>query len=154
MLSAGEFCNRHVVIGHEDDRVTEIARRMREHHVGSVVIVKEGNQGRIPVGVITDRDIVLGLVAIEPSYLERALVRDLLPGKLITVREDDALYDVVTCMRSHGVRRIPVLNSEGILVGIIAFDDLIEHVAEELQRLGALLEREASKERVERPHRA
>ncbi len=151
MLSAGEFCNRHVVIGREEEKVTEIARRMREHHVGSIVIVREGTHGRIPIGMITDRDIVLGLVAIEPSYLDRAIVKDLMSGKLMTVRDEEPLYDVVTRMRSHGVRRVPVVDASHGLVGMIAFDDLVEHVASELQRLGALLEREASNERVSRP---
>jgi CBS domain-containing protein len=139
------------VIGEELEHVTEIARRMREHHVGSVVIVQHAAQGTIPIGVLTDRDIVLGLVAVDPSYLERAIVKDLLPGKLVTVREDASLFDVVVRMRSHGVRRMPVVSEAGVLVGIIAFDDLLGHLAEELQRLGSLVERETDKERKARP---
>lgn len=151
MLTAGEFCNREVVIGQEQEHVTEIARRMREHHVGSVVIVEQSAQGRRPIGVLTDRDIVLGLVAVDPSYLERAIVKDLLPGKLVTVREDASLYEVIVRMRSHGIRRLPVVSAAGTLVGIIAFDDLLGHLAEELQRLGALIEREVDTETKVRP---
>jgi CBS domain-containing protein len=151
MLTAGEFCNRHVVIANQDERVAEIARRMRDHHVGSVVIVEETGHGRVPLGMLTDRDIVVGLVAIEPSYLERALVRDLLTGKLITVRDDADLYEVVVRMRSHGIRRTPVVDAAGVLQGIIGFDDLLEHIAEQLHKLVSLLVREGDKERALRP---
>ena len=151
MLTAGEFCNREVVIGQELEHVTEVARRMREHHVGSVVIVQQSAQGPTPIGVLTDRDIVLGLVAVDPSYLERAIVKDLLPGKLVTVGEDASLYEVIVRMRSHGIRRLPVVSDAGTLVGIIAFDDLVVHLGEELQRLGSLIEREVDSESKRRP---
>jgi CBS domain-containing protein len=124
---------------------------MRDHHVGSVVIVEERPQGRVPVAVITDRDIVVGLVAVEPSHVERAMVHDLLGKKLVSVREDADLHEVMRRMRSHGIRRIPVVDRAGILQGIITFDDLLEQIAHELHSLSWLLEREGDVERKQRP---
>lgn len=151
MLTAGEFCNRDVVFATAEESVVEIAKRMRELHVGSVIVVEERGAGRVPIGVLTDRDIVVGLVALAPSYVERATVRDVLVEKLITAQESENVYDVMALMRSHGVRRLPIVNAQHVLQGIIAFDDLVAHVAEELGTLASLLRREQERERRQRP---
>jgi CBS domain-containing protein len=151
MITAGEFCNRDVVIATPNERVVELAQRMRDHHVGSIVVVEARGLERVPIGVVTDRDIVVGLVAVEPSYLERALVGDVLGRKLVSIGEEADLYEVMARMRIHGIRRIPVVDQAGVLQGIIAFDDLLEHIALQLHRLSSLLERESDVERKQRP---
>lgn len=151
MVTAGEFCNRDVVIARADESVVEIARRMRDHHVGSVVVVEERTDGRVPIGILTDRDIVVGLVAVEPSYVERAVVQDLLGRKLSAAREEENLWEVVARMRSQGVRRLPVVDRAGVLQGIIAFDDLVAYVAEEISGLSVLLQHEQHNEQAARP---
>ncbi len=151
MLTAGEFCDRDVVIALRHERVTEVARRMRDHHVGSVIVVDERADGRVPVGVLTDRDIVVGLVAVDPSYLDRAQVADLLSGKLVSAREHEDPVDVMARMRGHGVRRLPVVDANGLLQGLITFDDLVDYIAEELSRMAAILRRQHDKERALRP---
>jgi CBS domain-containing protein len=124
---------------------------MREHHVGCVVVTEETAKGRSPVGMLTDRDLVVGLVAVDVSYLERAVVRDLMQRRVISVDVNDSLYQVVRVMRSYGVRRVPVVNGDGVLQGIIALDDLIDHMAEELTLFADLLRREGERERKLRP---
>lgn len=151
MLTAGEFCSREVVVAGYHDKVLEVARLMRDHHVGSVVVVEPRDGAKIPVGILTDRDIVVGLLAVEPSYLDRATVRDVVSQQLVLVREDEDLDNVMLRMRVHGVRRLPVVNRTGSLEGIIAFDDIIDHVAEELSRMASVLARGQHREREQRP---
>lgn len=151
MLTAGEFCNRDVVIAERAEPVTEIARRMRDHHVGSVVVVEERREGRVPVGILTDRDIVVSLVAIDPARVAVACVDELLVGPLVSAQTDDDLYDVLMRMRGYGIRRLPVVDAAGVLQGLIAFDDLVEHVAEQLSKLVALLSREGAREHELKP---
>jgi CBS domain-containing protein len=151
MLNAGEFCNRQVHIGYANERVCELARRMRDGHVGSIVIVEDRATGRVPVGILTDRDIVVGLVATIPERIESVLVEDLLVQRLVVARDEESLYDLMARMRGEGVRRLPIIDREGVLQGIIAFDDLVEYVADEMGKLASLLERERTQEREQRP---
>jgi CBS domain-containing protein len=131
-MNAGEICNREVVVARRDTRLVEAARLMREHHVGSLVIVVDRLSERVPVGIITDRDIVVAVVAKELDA--RALtVGDVInAGGALVVREQDALPDVLRVMREKGVRRLPVVTKSGALAGIVTIDDLLELVAEEL----------------------
>ena len=147
MLTAGEFCNRDVVIATPEERIPEIARRMRDEHVGCVVVVEDSANGRVAQGIVTDRDIVVGLVAASTAELERAQVRDMLSGTLYTVREGADLYEVMTIMRGRGIRRVPVVDDDGLLQGLISFDALLDHFAMELTRLSLVLERERDLER-------
>jgi len=120
LMKVGEFGRREVVVASAHELVTEVARRMRAHHVGSVVVVEHALGARIPVGVVTDRDIVVGLVALDPARIERAVVSELLVGKVVTAREDEDLDDAISRMRSHGVRRLPIVTESGTLVGIVS----------------------------------
>lgn len=131
-MNIGEICNREVVVAHRDTRLVEAARLMREHHVGSLVVVVERLSERVPVGIITDRDIVVAVVAKELD--PRALtVGDVInAGGVLVVREQDSLADALRLMREKGVRRIPVVTKSGALAGIVTIDDLLELVADEL----------------------
>jgi CBS domain-containing protein len=153
LMKVGEFGRREVVVASAHELVTEVAQRMRAHHVGSVVVVEHALGARIPVGVVTDRDIVVGLVALDPARIERAVVSDLLVGKVVTAREDEDLDDAISRMRSHGVRRLPIVTESGTLVGIISVDDLVDHLAEQISRLAALLCDQRERERHARPTR-
>jgi CBS domain-containing protein len=132
LMNIGEICNREVVVAYRDTRLVEAARLMREHHVGSLVIVVDRLSERVPVGIITDRDIVVAVVAKELD--PRALtVSDVInSGGVLVVREQDGLPDALRLMREKGVRRVPVVTKSGALAGIVTIDDLLELVADEL----------------------
>jgi CBS domain-containing protein len=130
-MNAGEICNREVVFAYRDTSLVEAARLMREHHVGSLVVVVEHGAERVPVGILTDRDIVVAAVA-EEGDVRKLSVADVMSAGLFVVREQDGLAEVLRAMREHGVRRVPVVTPSGALAGIIAIDDLLELVAEEL----------------------
>jgi len=145
-MNVGEICNREVVVAYRDTRLVEAARLMREHHVGSLVIVIDRLSERVPVGVITDRDIVVAVVAKELDA--RALtVGDIInAGGALVVREQDGLPDALRLMREKGVRRVPVVTKSGALAGIVTIDDVLELVAEELRELVRTVGQERARE--------
>lgn len=145
-MSIGEYCNREVIIARRDESVLEAARLMRTHHVGAVVVVEEMNDKRYPVGVITDRDLVIE-VMVNKLDPETVLIGEVVRENVVSVGESTSVFDAVQHMRARGVRRAPVTGRSGELVGIIAVDDLIALLAEEMSELYKLI-------RVEQEHEA
>lgn len=130
-MTAGELCSRTVVFAERDMGLVAAARLMRDHHVGALVVVDQANGKRVPVGVLTDRDIAVAVVAKEVDA--RTLrVGEVMSGEPITVREQDSMLDALRLMRARGVRRVPVTDAQGALVGILAADDVLEGIADEL----------------------
>jgi CBS domain-containing protein len=130
-MNVGELCNREVILAYRDTRLVEAARLMREHHVGSVVVVVDRLSERVPVGILTDRDIVVAVIAkeLDPRTLTAG---EVMSRELFSVREEDGIADALRLMRERGIRRLPVLTHSGALAGIVTIDDLLELVAEEL----------------------
>jgi CBS domain-containing protein len=143
-MTAGDVCNRHVVITTADMRVVEAADLMKAHHVGDLVVVRQPDGERVPIGILTDRDIALsvGRLVRHPE-LE---VLDVMSANLVTSGEGENLYDVLKRMQSHGIRRLPIVNERGGLEGIVTFDDVIELLSEELTDLAKLVVREQKRE--------
>lgn len=145
-MSVGEFCNREVVIARRDESALQAARLMRHHHVGDLVVVDERDGRRVPVGILTDRDLVMEVLAEDLGG--RALtVGDIMHTDLLLADEDQELMDTVKQMRDRGVRRVPVVDQQGKLQGILALDDVVELVAEQLTDLVKLIGREQRQER-------
>jgi CBS domain-containing protein len=144
-MPIGEVCVREVLVANRTTTVQEAARLMRHHHVGNLVVVDAPNGHRIPTGIVTDRDIVLSVVAtkLDPAVFT---LGDLLTEELVTVREDQGIFECIQKMRTKGVRRMPVIDAEGSLVGIVSVDDLIQLLGEEMSELGKLISREQVKE--------
>lgn len=129
----GQICRRPVVTVRASDDLVAAAQQMREHHVGYLIVAElEPASRRLrPVGVITDRDIVVAVVAkdVEPGILA---VGDVMTADPVVVRDDASLSTVIAEMRAIGVRRMPVVDAEGMLVGVVSLDDILEMLAEEL----------------------
>ncbi len=148
-MSIGAICNRDVVIVDKNDSIVEAAHRMREHHVGALVVVEHREGLAAPVGVVTDRDIVVEIIG-ENVPLGSVKVSDVMSLDLLTARENDGIWETVQRMRLKGVRRVPVVNDKGGLVGIVAVDDLLDLLADELSGLAKIVGREQSVEKVRR----
>lgn len=134
----GEICNRDVVTVDGDAPLREAAGIMREQHVGSVVVVsRDGNVTR-PIGVVTDRDLVVAAFAADVD-LDAVSIKDVMSADLIVATTGDDLWYTVQRMSDKGVRRLPVTDSAGALQGILALDDLIELVAESMNNLAGLI---------------
>ncbi len=144
-MKAGELCNREVVIAQREQTIKEVAKLMRAKHVGSVVVVEGSPACARPVGIITDRDLVVEIMAQDVDE-EKVTVGDIMASDLLLAREDDSVADTIRLMRSRGVRRVPVVSEQGWLAGILAADDFLEFLVEELQLLVKLFEREQIRE--------
>lgn len=144
-MSVGEICNREVVMVQRDNTVMEVAQLMRQNHVGDVVVVDDLKNGRVPIGIVTDRDLVVEVMSqgLEPEILSMG---DIMASGIVTVKETDDMFVAVEYMRAKGVRRLPVVNGMGGLVGILTLDDLLDVMAEDLLAFATLVKREQENE--------
>ncbi|MGQ9686679.1 MAG: CBS domain-containing protein [Thiobacillaceae bacterium] len=148
-MAIGEICNREVVIVSREAPVIEAARLMRQYHVGDLVVVDEPSGRRRPVGIVTDRDIVIEVVAMEVAP-ETLSVGDIMSAELATVRETEGVFETIRYMRDKGIRRLPVVDRDGWLQGIVTLDDLLILLAEEMGEMARLIGREMDREQVTR----
>jgi len=148
-MSAGEYCNRDVVVIERTESVREAINLMRNNHVGDVVVVEMRENASIPVGILTDRDIVVEILA-EDVDLDAVNVGDVMSYQLVTVAEETKLLDAIKLMRMKGVRRLPVVNESGELQGILSVDDLLELVVEQLSDIIGVVSKEITNEEKSR----
>lgn len=137
----GDFCVRNVVTVIRETTVVEAAKLMRQYHIGAVLVVEEGTDGKVPVGILTDRDIVIEIVAaaLDPASVK---VGELMQRPVTTVPEDASYGEAVRLMSVNGVRRMPVVDARGRLAGIITVDDILRQLAGPLVALSDLTVRE------------
>jgi CBS domain-containing protein len=140
-MTVGKFCNREVIIADKNSSIAEIAKLMRKHHVGDVVLVNDKGGRATPIGILTDRDIVIELIACDVP-LDSVSAGDVMSYELVTAREEDSIWDTLQRMRAKGIRRVPVVNDKDELEGILSADDLLELFAEELNLLAKVPFRE------------
>jgi CBS domain-containing protein len=136
-MSISEFCTHNVVCVARNASALEAARLMRHHHVGDVVVVDEASGVRKPAGIVTDRDLVVEVMAggVDPSAVK---VGELLLRAPVTVSHDASYADTVRLMAVNGVRRVPVIGPEGGLLGIITLDDMLRQLTSPLAALADL----------------
>ena len=152
-MNVGEICIRNVVTVQEFDEVTKAAQLMREQHVGYLVVAapKLGvESGFVPIGVLTDRDIVVGVVAKEtdPKALR---VGDLMTRQPVVVEESASMSEALGEMRRIGIRRIPVTDRNGLLVGVLSLDDILSAISADLVDLAGSVRKEVRVEKALRP---
>ncbi len=146
-MTVGAFCSRIVVFVGQDDSIVEAAKLMREHHTGSVVVVENAQHGAFePVGMVTDRDLVVEVLA-EEVDVDSVAVKDVMSPDPVIAGENDSLSDTLKRMRARGVRRVPVINTEGEIVGVLSVDDVISLLASELNDIDSLILHEQERER-------
>jgi predicted transcriptional regulator len=148
-MAVGEICNREVVMTEKSVSVVDAAQLMRTHHVGDLVVVEEKAGRKHPVGIVTDRDIVVEVVAagVNPEALK---VGDIMGLEVATVRDSEGLFEALRYMRDKGVRRMPVVDASGALIGILTLDDLLSLLAEEMTELAKLVSHERQREAAAR----
>ena len=134
-MNVGSICNRRVTTASPQLDVQAAAELMRQEHIGFLVVVPEDPHGpQPPLGVLTDRDIVVAVVAkrADPAALK---VGDIMSLQPVVVAESDAVDLALRTMRRAGVRRLPVVNNRGEVIGVLSLDDLLEFVAREMDSL-------------------
>jgi predicted transcriptional regulator len=151
-MNVGEICARDVVTVREFDELTVAAQLMRDKHVGYLVVVAPmvDESAFKPIGVITDRDIVVAVVARETD--PRSLrVGDLMSRQPVVVNEDSSVGNALREMRRIGVRRMPVVGRGGRLVGVLSLDDILGTLSEELEDVTGSIRSEVKIEKALRP---
>jgi CBS domain-containing protein len=141
-----EICTPDVVCCARKATLLEVAKLLRGKHTGDVVVVDDPDGDRMPVGLLTDRDIVVRALAAD---LDPALTTagQLMHAPLICAGEDEDASDALARMRAHGVRRLPVTGRSGRLVGIVTLDDLLRLVVADARALLDILVKEQDVER-------
>ena len=146
MSKIAEICERDVVKGPPGMTVEAAAKLMRHEHVGCIVVVDRDTGGlSTPVGIVTDRDIVVEVTAagLDPNTLT---LGDIMARDLVTVHAGTDIPVAMRLMQSRGVRRLPVVSDAGHLLGLVAFDDLLEWSTEVLFNLTRTALREQTRE--------
>ncbi len=146
-MTVGDICTRKIVVAPRTEMIVDAAKRMRTSHVGSLVVVENRNGRHIPIGIVTDRDIVISVVAGDPDHINHVLVGDVMRDELVTAREHDSVESALKMMGEHGVRRLPIVAADGALAGILTLDDVLHYLLAQQGALVALIAREQSHER-------
>lgn len=137
-MNIGDVCNRVVIYITSDETAQHAAELMRKYHVGNLVVTAPGDSDRVPVGIVTDRDIVVEVVAkgVDPDELT---VADIMSQDPLVASDEDEIQDTLDAMRDLGVRRVPVVDARRNLIGIFALDDVLQLMASNLGTVAAIV---------------
>lgn len=147
-MNVGDICNRLVIDITKDESVRRAAELMRKYHVGTLVVTHFEDAVKAPVGIVTDRDIVMEVVSqgIDP---EDITVGDVMSEQPVMAAESDEVHEALDLMCERGVRRMPVVDARGGFTGMLALDDLLQFYTEGMRSLadivGGQRRREAKK---------
>ena len=149
-MNVGNICNHNVAVVDPATSVSEAAALMRQQHVGDLIVVEHRSGVPVPVGILTDRDIVVGVVA-KSVAADTVTVGDAMSSGPLLVYEHDGLELALREMRRRGVRRVPVVGERGELVGVLSVDDVVEHLARQLGDVAGIIRLEQDTETTARP---
>lgn len=144
-----EICNRNIVTIASSDSILTAARVMRDEHVGCVVVIEGDGVRTVPIGLLTDRDIVVAVVALNLDA-EEISVGDVMSAEVHSVKAGDGIGEALKLMRAEGVRRLPVVDDHGTLTGIVSSDDVLQVLGEQLGGVAEIVGREQRRERDRR----
>jgi CBS domain-containing protein len=140
-----EVCVLNVASCSRQAGILEAARLMRQHHTGNLIVVDDPQGDRVPVGIVTDRDIVVEVLAQELDPAKTS-VAQIMSTKLVIAGGAEDISEAIERMRLHGVRRLPVVDHDGSLMGIVTLDDLLELHAAQAVALAAIVSKEQNRE--------
>ena len=150
-MNLGSICTRRVITIDTQQTLQQAAQLMRDQHVGALVVTQDTPEGRRIVGIVTDRDLAVEVLARAgdgvPGSSLAALVGE---QALVGISEDATLGEAILRMRESGVRRLLVRSEQGLLVGLLSFDDVLQACAAQLTGLAAVLPRARQRETLRR----
>lgn len=136
-----DICTLDIASCGRETTLLEAARLMRQHHTGTLVVVDDPDGDRAPAGVVTDRDIVIEALANELDPARTAVAR-VMGTKVVIASMAESLEDGIERMRLHGVRRLPIVDHDGGLVGIVTLDDLLALHARQATAIAEIVSKE------------
>lgn len=116
-----------------------VARRMAERRVGTLIVLDDAKR---PFGLLTDRDLVLRVLAAGENPVTTT-VRDVMTREPKTITEDSPIESALALMRPGSFRRLPAVDRDGKLVGIVSLDDILAQLAEEFAQIAGILEQQS-----------
>ena len=146
-MNLSDICTRAVVTCDRKMGAQALARAMRERHVGDVIVVDPCEGGVTPVGIVTDRDLVVQLIAAGADPAQYC-AEDLMSDDIVTAIGSETVFDAIWHMRRRGVRRLPVVDGRNRLQGVVTLDDVTDALAQELSALARIAPRQADREQV------
>jgi CBS domain-containing protein len=129
-----DLCTSEVTCCRPQTSALEAARLMRQKHVGDVVVVDDPVERRVPLGVVTDRDLAIEVLG-DGRDAATTAVSALVHRPVVIARDSEDVSVVIERMRTHGVRRVPVVDERESLVGIVTLDDLLKSLLAEMHTL-------------------
>jgi CBS domain-containing protein len=153
-MKAGELCIRNVATATARETVVEAARRMAELRTGDLIVV-ENRPGDLPrpIGIITDRDLVVRVLACPERTPSTTAIAEVMPPGLVTAAVDEDVERIVARMRDHAIRRIPIIDRRGGLQGILSLDDVLRWMREQIEAVTRVLECHGEGPRLDAPFR-
>lgn len=133
-MPVSDVASDDVVTGSRESSVGDVAADLRSENVGAVVIT----DGDEPVGVVTDRDIAVAVA--DRDDVGSATAEDVMTEDPVTLRADAEGIEISRAIGDHGVRRLPVVDDDGTLVGIVTLDDLVATIGEQLANVADTIE--------------
>ena len=137
-MKVGEMCSRNPATVSTSATLADVARLMRDRHIGAVIVTKAPSDRLVAAGIITDRDITCAQLD-RAADLGSLSAEEVMTRNPLEINEEDSLSRAIESLRARGVRRAPVISSNGALVGLVSTDDLLACVARELMHLGRLV---------------
>lgn len=144
-MRASDICTLDVVCIHANASATDAAKLMRKSHAGALVVIKQPDGERVPVGVVTDRDIVMSVVAADVPAASLT-VGDIMSSPALTCGEDHHLIEIISIMRTKAIRRLPVVDAHGVLAGMVTADDVYLALGVLLHEMNAAITDEQTRE--------
>src|SRR5690348_2983668 len=127
-MLVGSLCSHRPITVTQGAPISDVARMMRDQHVGAVIVTDDDPERSRPVGMITDRDIVRAQLE-RTADLSRLSAAEVMTRNPLVIGEEESVDGAIAHLHARGVRRAPVIAMDGTLVGLISADDLLSHVA-------------------------
>lgn len=114
--------------------MSDIVNKLESENVGAIVVADDNE----PVGIVTDRDVALAVN--EEGNIGTKSVQSVMTEDLVTLHEDEEAMEISRTIEEHNVRRIPIVNDNGEMTGIVTFDDLVATIGEQLDHVAETIE--------------
>ena len=144
-MSLKDLCTPEVVHCTAQTTALGAAVLMRQKHVGDLVVVDDLDGDQNPIGMVTDRDVVIEVLGKELDP-RTVTVREIMRTPVVVARDDEEISQVLERMKTHGVRRVPVMGAHRKLIGIVCLDDLLKQLAADINVLVDVISREQGHE--------